>query len=86
LFKEASETALFDAYLEVKTQMEQKMAESDLEGALRVVATLREPVDKFFEDVMVMTEDQVLRNNRLALLQSIAALFGRMADFSKIAT
>jgi glycyl-tRNA synthetase beta chain len=49
-----------------------------------VIATLRASVDRFFDDVMVMTDDPDLRGNRLALLKAIAALFDRMADFSKI--
>jgi glycyl-tRNA synthetase beta chain len=85
LLQESTEIALYEAYKQVKARVGDKMAEGDLEGALRVIATLRAPVDKFFDDVMVMAEDQRLRNNRLALLQAIAALFDRMADFSKIA-
>lgn len=84
LFQESAETALFEAYEQVKTQVGQKMTGGDLEGALRVIATLRAPVDRFFDDVMVMTDDPNLRGNRLALLKAIAALFDRMADFSKI--
>ena len=86
LLQEPSETALYAAYQEVKSQVGLKMAQGDLEGALRVIATLRAPVDKFFDDVMVMTDDEALRDNRLALLKAIAGLFDRMADFSKIAT
>ena len=41
-------------------------------------------IDRFFEDVMVMTEDRVLRENRLALLQRIVALAEGVADFSKM--
>jgi len=85
LFREPAETALFEAYQKVKTQVGQKMASGDLEGALRIIAALRGPVDRFFNDVMVMADDQSLRYNRLALLNAIAALFDRMADFSKIA-
>jgi glycyl-tRNA synthetase beta chain len=84
LFQEPAETALFEALDQVRAQVGEKMAGGDLEGALRVIATLREPVDRFFDDVMVMTEDPDLRGNRLALLNAIAALFDRMADFSKI--
>jgi glycyl-tRNA synthetase beta chain len=84
LFQEPAETALFEAYDRVKTQVGHKMAGGDLEGALRVIATLRASVDRFFDDVMVMTDDPDLRGNRLALLKAIAALFDRMADFSKI--
>ena len=43
-------------------------------------------VDGFFDDVMVMTDDQNLRRNRLALLGKISELFGTIADFSKIST
>jgi glycyl-tRNA synthetase beta chain len=86
LFSEPSETVLYDAYAATKEKVEQKMSGgSDLEGALRVIATLREPVDRFFDEVMVMTEDATVRQNRLALLGAIAGLFNRMADFSKIA-
>ncbi len=85
LFREPAETSLFEAYQKVKTQVGQKMTSGDLEGALRIIATMRGPVDRFFSDVMVMADDQSLRKNRLALLNAIAALFDRMADFSKIA-
>jgi glycyl-tRNA synthetase beta chain len=65
--------------------VDQQLAAADFDNALRSIATLRGAVDRFFEDVMVMAEDPKLRQNRLALLQSIAALFGQIADFSKIA-
>ncbi len=86
LFAETAETALYEAYHRVKQQMEQCLSAGDLHQTLRVIATLREPVDRFFEDVMVMAEDAALRRNRLALLQAVASLFGRIADFSKITT
>jgi glycyl-tRNA synthetase beta chain len=56
------------------------------EKALLDIATLRGPVDAFFEGVMVLAEDQNLRRNRMALLGHIAALFGNFADFSKLST
>ncbi len=54
--------------------------------ALIAVASLRDPVDHFFDAVMVMAEDKDVRRNRLALLGQIAALFGKLADFSKLST
>ena len=54
--------------------------------ALMAVASLRDPVDHFFDAVMVMAEDRDIRRNRLALLGQIAALFGKLADFSKLST
>ncbi len=85
LFQTPAERALYDAHGKVKAQTAQHVAQGDLGAALRVIATLREPVDHFFDDVMVMTDDAALRSNRLALLNALAALFSRMADFSKIA-
>jgi glycyl-tRNA synthetase beta chain len=86
LFAEPAESALFDAFLTVKGNVNVHLAEGDLTAALRAIASLRNPIDRYFEDVMVMAEDDKLRNNRLALLQQIASLFNQIADFSKIAT
>ncbi|MCJ8499980.1 glycine--tRNA ligase subunit beta [Desulfatitalea alkaliphila] len=86
LFTESAEQALYDACGQVKGQVEAHLAAGRPDDALRIIATLREPVDRFFDEVMVMDEDPRLRDNRLALLQAIADLFGRIADFSKIAT
>ena len=58
----------------------------DYPAALVAVAGLREPLDRFFTEVMVMAEDRALRENRVALLRSIAALFLQVADLSEIAT
>jgi len=85
LFSAPSEKALYDAFESTREEVGQLIASGDLEKALRVIATLRSPVDQFFEDVMVMTEDIAVRENRLALLNVIAGLFNRLADFSKIA-
>ena len=50
--------------------------------ALRQLAALQAPVDAFFDQVMVMAEDQQLRDNRLALLNSLSRLFLQVADIS----
>ena len=84
LFKETSESMLYKTYQRVQSQVEQKMDGEDFEGALRCIASLRVSVDQFFDDVMVMTDDIDLRNNRLALLQTIGAMFEQIADFSMI--
>ena len=52
--------------------------------ALRKLASLRDPVDRFFDDVMVMVDDAALRGNRLALLGAMEALFLRVADLSRL--
>jgi len=58
---------------------------ADYTQALESIARLREPVDTFFDSVMVMADDVAIKNNRLALLTSISRLFKEIADFSKIA-
>jgi glycyl-tRNA synthetase beta chain len=70
----------------VKDKVGNVLEGGDFKEALRTIATLRVPVDQFFEGVMVMAEDLPLRRNRLAILQAIAALFNHIADFSKIST
>ncbi|HRJ51857.1 MAG TPA: glycine--tRNA ligase subunit beta [Candidatus Thiothrix moscowensis] len=57
-------------------------AAGEYEAALLSLAELREPVDKFFDDVMVMADDAALKNNRLALLNRLRGLFLRVADLS----
>jgi glycyl-tRNA synthetase beta chain len=59
-------------------------ATGDDEARLRGLAELRRPVDKFFDDVLVMAEDRSVRANRLALLKSTLSLFYRIADISKL--
>jgi glycyl-tRNA synthetase beta chain len=55
-------------------------------AALTEISTLRQPIDLFFDKVMVMVEDEKIRANRLALLQSLLAEFSTIADFSEIVT
>jgi len=54
--------------------------------ALQLLSTAREPVDRFFDKVMVMVDDQQLRANRLALLKTLLQEFSTIADFSEIVT
>lgn len=86
LFAHASEGALHAACQTVTAQIDRLMDRGDLDGALGTIATLRDPVDAFFDDVMVMADDDDVRRNRLALLAAISAIFGQVADFSQIST
>ena len=54
------------------------------QDCLRLLARLKEPVDRFFDHVMVMVEERALRENRLNLLCQARELFNRMADFSRL--
>lgn len=85
LFEDAAEGALYEAFSKVKASVEARVAAGSWLDALTEIATLRGPVDGFFDKVMVMAEDERVRTNRLALLTAIARMFGRIADFSKIA-
>ena len=57
-------------------------ATGDYQQALTLLADLRESVDQFFEDVMVMADDEALKNNRLALLTNLREQFLHVADIS----
>jgi glycyl-tRNA synthetase beta chain len=84
LFEKECENLLFASYREVKRKVSDNLQKGDFEQALLDIASLKNPVDAFFEGVLVMAEDSGIRNNRLALLGSVSGLFSLFADFSKI--
>ena len=84
LLKDDAEKALYAAFTALETDVQQAIATGDYTAALEKLATLREPVDRFFDEVMVMTEDEQLRNNRIALLNRLHKLFMQVADISRI--
>jgi len=84
LFQETAEERLHAAFRAVAGNVAARVAERDYLAALSEIAALKESVDGFFDKVMVMAEDERVRNNRLALLTGIARMFGAIADFSKI--
>ncbi|MFH1102985.1 MAG: glycine--tRNA ligase subunit beta [Pseudomonadota bacterium] len=86
LFQHKCEESLFSAYQKVKSDVEHHLPKGDVEKALLKIASLRKPVDAFFDGVLVMAEDENIRKNRLSLLARIASLFERFADFGKIST
>jgi glycyl-tRNA synthetase beta chain len=76
---------LYEAVNEVEKEAAQAIQNEDYSAAMTALAKLREPVDSFFEDVLVNAEDDDVRANRLALLARIRAATLTVADFSKIA-
>lgn len=86
LFQDACETELHEALQQVQAQVAGQVAERDYVAALETIASLRGPVDKFFDGVMVMDKDEAVRTNRMALLTGVAQLFAGIADFSRIAS
>jgi glycyl-tRNA synthetase beta chain len=85
LFQDDAEGGLYEAVQSVKNSAESLISSGQWLDALTVIATLRGPVDRFFDNVMVMSDDHQVRSNRLALLTTIARLIGKIADFSRIA-
>jgi glycyl-tRNA synthetase beta chain len=84
ILKDDAEKALHAAYTDIKDRVKEKTAKLDFRGALADIATLRKPVDSFFDKVMVMDKDADVKNNRLALLAGVTALFSGIADFSRL--
>ncbi len=85
LFEAPCEEELAAALAQVGAETEGLVGAGDYASALRTIASLREPVDAFFDGVMVMAKDERVRTNRLALLTGVARLFAGIADFSRIA-
>ena len=79
LLVEPAEKALFEALNAAELSFPEDPSEQ-----LKVLASLREPIDTFFDDVMVMADDEAIRNNRLALLSQLRELFLQLADVSRL--
>ena len=84
LFENEAERVLYAAVQAVRQTVDGCLADGRFDKALMEIATLRPKVDAFFDEVLVMADDEKIRSNRLALLGTIAGLFGRFADFTKI--
>jgi glycyl-tRNA synthetase beta chain len=83
--KEVAEEALYSAMTLLQPQINTAFAQGDFTGTLKNLAQLRNNVDAFFNDVMVMAEDERLRNNRIALLSQLHGMMNRVADISRLA-
>jgi glycyl-tRNA synthetase beta chain len=85
LLQESAEGGLYSAMVELKPRVDDAYARGDFTTTLKALAHLRENVDAFFNDVMVMAEDEQLRNNRIALLSDLHGMMNQVADISKLA-
>ncbi|HDL5346922.1 TPA: glycine--tRNA ligase subunit beta, partial [Mannheimia haemolytica] len=79
---EPAEKALAEAVIALKAEVQPLIAQGDYTAVLDKLANLRQPVDAFFDGVMVNAEDQKLRQNRLAILSTLQGLFLQVADIS----
>ena len=85
LLVEPAERALFEVMQQLSPDVESRLKAHDYTGALQRLAGLKQPVDAFFENVMVMADEASVRQNRLALLNDLKMLMNRVADIARLA-
>lgn len=85
-FVQDEEKALYARFREMETSFITHADRGEYARALKLLAGLKEPIDAFFDKVLVMSEDEDIRRNRIALLKSLVGLFDRVAQFSKISS
>lgn len=86
LLREPGEKTLFAALAEARAEVEPLLARREYTEVLDRLSLLREPVDDFFDSVLVMDEDTAVRRNRLAVLAELRGLFLEVADISRLST
>jgi glycyl-tRNA synthetase beta chain len=86
LFAEQAERELFQVVTAIAPKVNSLVANEDYTDALCELATARAAVDRFFDEVMVMTDEPLVRANRLALLKALGDLMNQVADISKLAS
>lgn len=81
----SAEESLSGALSEVRVKVDAALVANEYAQALRELAALRAPIDRFFEDVLIMDKDESLKANRLRLLNRFVEVFAQVADFGKMA-
>ncbi|GMR21243.1 MAG: glycine--tRNA ligase subunit beta [Gammaproteobacteria bacterium] len=84
LLQHDAEKALYSVIVELNTELAPLFDAGDYTTAMKRLASLRPRVDRFFDEVMVMVDEEAVRDNRLALLQGLSRLFLRVADLSRL--
>ena len=84
LFERDEENSLFDTLKNLEGKVSGLLAKNDYEGVLKNLAELKQPVDRYFDNVMVMADDIKIRNNRIALLNKLHKMFLGVADISML--
>ena len=80
-----AERALLVATATARASVDDALAAKDFTGVIAALAALREPIDRFFDDVLVMDDDEALRANRLRLLNRFASVFDGVANIGELA-
>jgi len=86
LLQEAAEKDLADALKNVAKKADEAWSRGDYAANLQALASLKVPVDAFFEHVMVNADDEALKANRLGLLATLHGAMNRVADLSRLAS
>jgi glycyl-tRNA synthetase beta chain len=84
LLQENAERSLYETFNKVSDETRLLLDNKEYGEAMAVILKMKEPVDTFFDEVMVMTDDLALQKNRLSMLTAIAELFLKVGDFSKM--
>ncbi len=84
MFESTAETDLYQSLSGISGEVDGLISSRSYLAALEKMAGLKADVDRFFDEVMVMVDDDKIRNNRLNLLSELTGMFLRIADFSKI--
>jgi glycyl-tRNA synthetase beta chain len=84
LLQEAAERDLFAKIESVGGNVNNQLKDESYKEAMKSLSELRGPIDQFFSDVMVMVDDEAVKQNRLLLLSSMTSLLGRVADFKRV--
>jgi len=84
ILSEQAEKELYDSYMNVRNMFNEAMDRKEYHNALKALILMKKPIDNFFDNTMVMVEDQSIRRNRLAMLKTIENMMMRFADLSLI--
>jgi len=84
LFQEPAEKMLYEKAQAIEPALEQALSRGAYDAAFTLLLSLREAIDRLFDDVLVMCADERLKSNRLRLLNYVRSLFGQIADLSEI--
>ncbi|WP_018923728.1 glycine--tRNA ligase subunit beta [Salsuginibacillus kocurii] len=84
LFEQNEEIVLYESYLQVQAELPAAMKRSDIASAYLTLEQLVPVIDNYFEEIMVMSDNEALKNNRLALMAHLSVLIQSFADFRKL--
>ena len=84
LFKQSEEEALYSAYKELQERIHVTIEEQRYSDAFDMLAKLQQPIDDYFDNIMVMTDEEEVKVNRLAQMDKLASLIARFGDWNKI--